>query len=108
MPTLEAPDVDELEGKVRYQLGRALYLSDADLDAGTVVVGNTIPRDVTDYDAEDPERTLKFFNVRIMETDLKRTEEGVAVTLPERDELVERYNAAVEQRDDIPEPRGEQ
>lgn len=107
MPTLEAPDVDELEGQVRHQLGRALYLADADLDAGTVVVGNTIPRDITNYDAETPERTLKFFNVRIMEADLRQTAEGVAVTLPDRDELVDRYTTAVEQRDDIPDPRGD-
>lgn len=107
MPTLEAPDVDRLGRKVRHHLGQNLYLTDADLDAGTVIVGNTVPRDVTDYDAEDPEPTIKFFTVRIMTADFRQTETGVAVTLPDRDELCERFQAAFEERDDIPEPRGE-
>lgn len=85
---IRGDDLAELEGYLRYAMGRGLYLIPT-----RVHVGNTTPRDITD-EVEGDTPTLLFENTRILETDVEIEDGGtLALRLPDRDELYERFKA---------------
>lgn len=82
--TIRADDFGELEGKVRYRLGRGLFLKPM-----RVLVGNTTPRDISD---EMGENTLLMENTELLEAEVEINEDGqLVLELPDRDELHERF-----------------
>lgn len=83
---IRGDDLEELEGYLRYSMGRGLYLIPT-----RVHVGNTTPRDVTD-EVEGDTPTLLFENTRIMEADIEIEDGGgLVLRLPDRDKLLERF-----------------
>lgn len=54
-------DIEELQGKIRYRLGRRHFVNHP-LGTDVIHIGVATPKDVTDHDAEDPEPTIRFEN----------------------------------------------
>lgn len=56
-----ASDIENLQEKIRYRLGRGHFVKHP-LGSDVVHIGVAVPKDVTDYDADDPEHTIAFEN----------------------------------------------
>lgn len=98
---IRGDDLQELEGYLRYSMGRGLFLIPT-----RVTIGNTRPRDITD-ETEDGEPTLLFENTRIMEADIEIEDGGeLVLRLPDRDELYERFKEEYDGGHDFSESGG--
>lgn len=82
---IRSDSFEELQAKVRHRMGRGVFLMPT-----RVMVGNTLPRDISD-EAEEGDHVLKFENARLLETELEWDKEAqqFVIELPSRDDLAE-------------------